>query len=81
MLTHSLLLEIMEGGNLRGNEPGRRRERHGLMRLSVHLDDLRLEPLLVKLPHPFLVERVDLVADEPQHALTDLVELPIAEDA
>lgn len=50
------------------------------MRLSAHLDDLRLEPLLVKLPHSFLVERVDLIADEPQHALADFVELAVAEN-
>lgn len=51
------------------------------MRFSLHLENLGLEPLLVKLSHSFLVERVDLVADEPQNALTDLVELPVAEDA
>ena len=80
MLSHSLFLEVMEGGNLRGNEPRRRCERHRLVRLSVHFNDLRFEPLLVQFPHSFLVERVYLVADESQHALADLVELAIAED-
>lgn len=47
------------------------------MRFCMHLDDLRLEPLLVQFPHPFLVERVYFVVDESQHALAHLVELPI----